>query len=70
MGNDIGSRLHLAGFDLPAPDCEDLQEGKRLLHPVVTVDVQHDRLGIAVLGENQRFSPISERPNDLLGVIP
>ena len=66
--DDIGDRLHLTCFDLTATQCEDLEQRNGLLHLLVAVDILHDHLGFAVLGDDQGFPLDPKRAYDLGGM--
>ena len=70
----IGCGLHLPGFDTAIAQGENLEQGERLLHLLVAVDVLHDHLGFSVLGDDQGFPPVPERTDDFrcvrLGMTP
>ena len=64
----VGRGLQLAGFDLTAPQREDLEQRQGLLRLLVTSDILHDRLGLTVLGDDQGFPLHRERAQNLGGM--
>ena len=61
----LGGGLHLTRFDLAAAQGEDLEQRNGLLHPLVAVDVLYDRLGFAILSDDQGLLLVPERAHDL-----
>lgn len=57
--------MRLTRFDLAATEGENLKQGSRLLHLPLAVDILHDHPGFTVLDDDQGFTPVSKRANDL-----
>lgn len=64
----VGRGLHLARFDLMAPQREDLEQRQGLLRLLVTSDILYDRLGLTILGDDQGLPLHCERAHNLRGM--
>lgn len=65
---DIGHRLHFAGFDVLVTQREDLQQGQGFLSFLEARHILKHRLGLAVLGDDQRLVAFGEFRQDLRSV--
>ena len=55
LRDDVGGRLHLAGFDLTFAQCQRLEQSYALLHPPASVDILRDSGGFC--GAAARHQP-------------